>query len=227
MKEPISPVFCRSEILSCAKRVMRHVIPIRGWRGAILGALLGIVMSGAALADSPATPTTSSPSSQATPHTTTSSGTASSAATHKSATHASSAHKTSGKSTSHKSTGPKATASRGKKGSKNQRSRKRGQQAIDRDRARAIQEALIREHYLQGVPSGTWDATTQAAMQRYQADQGWQSKTTPDSRALIKLGLGPSNDHLLNPESAMTSAPATGAAKASKPDPAQNNLPHQ
>jgi hypothetical protein len=47
---------------------------------------------------------------------------------------------------------------------------------------------------------------TQAAMQRYQADQGWQSKTTPDSRALIKLGLGPSNDHLLNPDSAMTSS---------------------
>ena len=47
---------------------------------------------------------------------------------------------------------------------------------------------------------------TQAAMQRYQADQGWQAKTTPDSRALIKLGLGPSHDHLLNPESAMTFA---------------------
>ena len=57
---------------------------------------------------------------------------------------------------------------------------------------------------MQGEPSGAWDAATQAAMQRYQADQGWQSKTTPDSRALIKLGLGPSHDHLLNPESAMT-----------------------
>ena len=116
----------------------------------------------------------------------------------------------------------------GSKGSKNSRSsRKRGQQAIDHERARAIQEALIREHYLQGAPSGTWDATTQAAMQRYQADHGWQSKTTPDSRALIKLGLGPSNDHLLNPESAMTSAPAAAAPKTTKPDPAQDNLPHQ
>ena len=44
-------------------------------------------------------------------------------------------------------------------------------------------------------------------MQRYQADNGWQSKSVPDSRALIKLGLGPNHDHLLNPESAMTSLP--------------------
>jgi len=26
---------------------------------------------------------------------------------------------------------------------------------------------------------------------KYQADHGWQSKVIPDSRALIKLGLGP------------------------------------
>jgi hypothetical protein len=44
-------------------------------------------------------------------------------------------------------------------------------------------------------------------MRRYQSDNGWQSKTVPDSRALIKLGLGPSKDHLLNPESAMTTVP--------------------
>jgi hypothetical protein len=37
-------------------------------------------------------------------------------------------------------------------------------------------------------------------MERYQSDNGWQSKVTPDSRALIKLGLGPkySEDQLLN-----------------------------
>jgi hypothetical protein len=46
-------------------------------------------------------------------------------------------------------------------------------------------------------------------MQRYQADNNWQSKTTPDARALIKLGLGPDHQHLLNPESAMTSQPQT------------------
>ncbi len=117
-----------------------------------------------------------------------------------------------------------------KKGSK-QLAKKRGQQVIDSERAREIQTALIREHYMDGEPSGSWDGATQAAMQRYQADQGWQSKTTPDARALIKLGLGPSHDHLLNPESAMTTTPAAPAAGdpkvAAKPTPAQKDLPQQ
>jgi hypothetical protein len=83
---------------------------------------------------------------------------------------------------------------------------RRGQQTIQPERAQAIQEALVRQHYLK-AESGVWDNNTQAAMQRYQADHGWQTKTTPDARALISLGLGPDHDHLLNPESAMTSGP--------------------
>ncbi len=83
----------------------------------------------------------------------------------------------------------------------------RGQQKIDSERAQAIQEALIREHYLSGEATGTWNQASEEAMRRYQADHGWQSKEVPDSRALIKLGLGPSKDHLLNPESAMTTVP--------------------
>ena len=85
--------------------------------------------------------------------------------------------------------------------------RQRGQQKIDATRAREIQEGLIREHYIDGTASGVWDAKSQSAMQRFQADNGWQSKVVPDSRALIKLGLGPDHEHLLNPESAMTSQP--------------------
>ena len=112
--------------------------------------------------------------------------------------------------------------SRGKKGS-----RKRGQQVIDSARAREIQEALIREHYLQGQPSGKWDAATQAAMQRYQTDQGWQSKTIPDSRALIKLGLGPSTDHLLNPETAQTAPVAPGPKTAAGQNPPQDKTPQR
>lgn len=83
----------------------------------------------------------------------------------------------------------------------------RGQQKIDPERAQAIQEALIREHYLSGDAARTWDQASEDAMRKYQADHGWQSKTVPDSRALISLGLGPSHDHLLNPESAMTTGP--------------------
>jgi len=125
----------------------------------------------------------------------------------------------------------KKTSSHSTKSSHSKKTpKKRGQQAIDAARAREIQTALIREHYMQGEPSGTWDAATQAAMQRYQADQGWQSKTTPDSRALIKLGLGPSRDHLLNPESAMTTPGAPAAADpkaAANPTPADNGVPQQ
>ncbi len=33
-----------------------------------------------------------------------------------------------------------------------------------------------------------------AAMQKLQADNGWQTKLVPDSRAIIKLGLGPAHD---------------------------------
>lgn len=114
------------------------------------------------------------------------------------------------------------TSHKGKK-SKKTASRKRGQQKIDSDRARQIQEALIREHYLSGKASGTWDAASQQAMQKYQADNGWQSKNTPDSRALIKLGLGPDQQHLLNPESAMTSAPAAPVHAAPATEKAPNS----
>jgi hypothetical protein len=67
----------------------------------------------------------------------------------------------------------------------------KGQRQIDPERATQIQAALIRENYMTGSPSGQWDQDTEAAMQKYQADHGWQTKLTPDSRALIKLGLGP------------------------------------
>lgn len=92
----------------------------------------------------------------------------------------------------------------------------KGQQAIDGERCREIQEALGREHYLSGQPSGKWDDSTQQAMRRYQADQGWQNKSVPDSRALIRLGLGPDHEHLLNPETAMTTQPRLPAGNATR-----------
>jgi hypothetical protein len=97
---------------------------------------------------------------------------------------------------------------------KNGKKKPRGQQKIDSERAQAIQEALIREHYMTGEATGTWNQASEDAMRRYQADHGWQSKEVPDSRALISLGLGPSNDHLLNPESAMTTGPGISHAAA-------------
>jgi hypothetical protein len=91
----------------------------------------------------------------------------------------------------------------------------RGQQAIDPARATEIQQALIREHYLTGEATGKWDETTKAAMQKYQADQGWQTKLMPDSRALKKLGLGPDYSNAINGKnSASTPPPANGSIPA-------------
>jgi hypothetical protein len=67
-------------------------------------------------------------------------------------------------------------------------------EAMPSERATEIQSALIKQGYLTGEPSGSWDPQTIAAMQKLQGDQGWQTKLTPDSRALIKLGLGPQDD---------------------------------
>lgn len=112
------------------------------------------------------------------------------------------------------------TTARNSKQTSSRRSRKktvRGQQKIDPERAQAIQTALIREHYLSGTAAGTWNQSCEDAMRRYQADHGWQSKTVPDSRALISLGLGPSHDHLLNPDSAMTTGPSAPRAASLTP----------
>ena len=155
----------------------------RRFLGAIGPLMLSWALIAAASAQSSDTPSQKPTTTKATAHT-----------RHKSAA-SSSATKTSG------------TAATGKRSSRKKSARTRGQQKIDSERAQAIQEALIREHYLSGEATGTWNQASEEAMRRYQADQGWQSKTVPDSRALIKLGLGPSKDHLLNPESAMTTVP--------------------
>jgi hypothetical protein len=94
-------------------------------------------------------------------------------------------------------------------------------QGIDSARATQIQTALIKAGYLTGTPSGAWDAQTQAAMEKLQADNGWQTKLVPDSRALIKLGLGnsyspatvlatqPAQQHELPASTEPTAIPAT------------------
>ena len=76
--------------------------------------------------------------------------------------------------------------------------KQRGQQSIDPQRVTQIQQALISKHYLTGDPTGKWDATTVAAMQKFQSDNGWQTKLAPDSRALMKLGLGPDYSTAIN-----------------------------
>ncbi|MFZ0808123.1 MAG: peptidoglycan-binding protein [Candidatus Sulfotelmatobacter sp.] len=152
----------------------------------------------------------------------------------KTTTHHTTAKKSSRHSSTHKTSASTSTSSSthtasarphaSRKGKRTLAKRPRGQQKIDSERAQEIQSALIREHYLSGDATGTWNQASEDAMRRYQNDHGWQTKEVPDSRALIKLGLGPSKDHLLNPESAMTSAPDTPKS-ASLPTTSQAPMP--
>jgi hypothetical protein len=119
--------------------------------------------------------------------------------------------KTSSKKSSHSQATVRRTSSRSSKSSKKTKGgwRSRGQQAIDPNRAREIQAALIRAHYLDGEPTGTWDERSKAAMEKFQGDNGWQTKKIPDARALIKLGLGPDHSDLINPNTASIATPDT------------------
>jgi hypothetical protein len=138
---------------------------------------------------------------------------------HSSSKHSSSKHSSSRLSSPRLS----ASASKSKHGKRGRHSisqnwRHRGQQKVDAQRTQQIQDALARANYLSGEPSGVWDAKTEDALRRYQASNGWQAKVVPDSRALIKLGLGPSDKKLINPDSAMTSRPESAKASTSGPN---------
>ena len=87
---------------------------------------------------------------------------------------------------------------------------RRSFESMPSERATEIQTALIKKGYLTGEPSGTWDAQSVAAMQKLQGDNGWQTKITPDSRALIKLGLGP---HADQPQTAQPQATQSQVAQ--------------
>jgi peptidoglycan hydrolase-like protein with peptidoglycan-binding domain len=104
--------------------------------------------------------------------------------------------------------GAKATKSGAKVARTRVVKRSRGQQAIDSERVIQIQQALIREHYMTGDATGNWDSSTIAAMQKFQADQGWQTKLMPDSRALKKLGLGPDYSNAINASGSSFANPA-------------------
>lgn len=123
-----------------------------------------------------------------------------------------------------RTTGKPTTTSSHKGHAKKASHKVHGQQAIEPARVLEIQQALIREHYMTGGANGQWDTTTVAAMQKFQADQGWQTKLMPDSRALKKLGLGPDYSSAINakgstfaeppPASTIPSAQAAGFAAA-------------
>jgi peptidoglycan hydrolase-like protein with peptidoglycan-binding domain len=99
------------------------------------------------------------------------------------------------------------TQARGTHKGKSRARRPRGQQAMEPSRITEIQQALIRKHYLSGEANGVWDERSKAAMQKYQADQGWQTKLAPDARALKKLGLGPDYSNAINAKNSSFAEP--------------------
>ena len=114
---------------------------------------------------------------------------------------------TTASSNSHKSSKSGKSSSSKSKKKKSAKSTAHGQRGIDQTRTTQIQEALIRVHYLAGEPTGSWDESTKGALARFQEANGWQTKSVPDSRALIKLGLGPDKKGLLNPDTAVMTSP--------------------
>jgi peptidoglycan hydrolase-like protein with peptidoglycan-binding domain len=101
---------------------------------------------------------------------------------------------------------------------------------LEPGRTTEIQQALIREGYLQGDPNGVWDTRTRAAMLHYQTDHGFPPSGLPEAKSLMKLGLGP---HPLPPEldpsQARPSAPDAQDVHAAEPPapPASQEPPQQ
>lgn len=73
--------------------------------------------------------------------------------------------------------------------------RPRGQTEPTQDRYREIQQALQQKGYLQGEPTGRWDAGSMDALKRFQQDQNLNASGKLDSLSLIALGLGPQRNN--------------------------------
>ena len=86
------------------------------------------------------------------------------------------------------------------------------------ERVQEIQQALIREGYLQGDANGLWDNRTHDAMLHYQTNHGFPATGLPEAKSLMKLGLG---SHPLPPEldHGPAGTPVPGAAEGALPVP--------
>jgi peptidoglycan hydrolase-like protein with peptidoglycan-binding domain len=89
-------------------------------------------------------------------------------------------------------------------------SRSRRQMAPEPARIKEIQQALGREGFYQGEPTGKWDDATIAAMKNFQQFKGLPATGKIEALSLQKLGLGSSVAGL---------APPTPAAPAAAPSP--------
>jgi peptidoglycan hydrolase-like protein with peptidoglycan-binding domain len=68
--------------------------------------------------------------------------------------------------------------------------RPRVQTVPTRDRVVEIQNALAREGFYSGKPSGRWDVATSKAMKEFQTSKGLTSTGKLGAQSLQKLGMG-------------------------------------
>lgn len=99
-----------------------------------------------------------------------------------------------------------------KKSSKKHHSSRRepSQKAPTADRITEIQSALSRNGFYDGNPNGKWDASSVAAMQKFQSANGLDATGKLDALSLQKLGLGSETAGVYAPET--PHVPATSSA---------------
>jgi len=91
------------------------------------------------------------------------------------------------------------------------------QLAPDPARIKEIQQALAREGFYKGEPTGKWDEESMAAMKNFQQAKGLQPTGKIEALSLQKLGLGSAVAGLAAPSAASQPAQTAPAAPAGAP----------
>lgn len=97
--------------------------------------------------------------------------------------------------------------------------RVRGQKAPEPARISEIQTALAKDGSFTGKPNGKWDASTVAAMKKYQEAHGLNPSGKLDAKTLQSLGLGSQVAGVAPP-----SPPASSSSLSTSPPPP---IPHK
>lgn len=79
------------------------------------------------------------------------------------------------------------------------------------DRYREIQQALIDKGFLEGTATGSWDADSVNALNRFKQAQNQKADGRLDSRSLIALGLGPKKESYISVPGPLATEQAIGA----------------
>lgn len=115
---------------------------------------------------------------------------------------------------------PSSSTKAGARSHHAKRSRRvRGQKAPEPVRISEIQAALAKDGSFAGTPNGKWDASTVAAMKKYQEAHGLSPTGKLDAKTLQSLGLGSQTAGAAPPM-----PPVSSSALTASPQPA---VPHK